>query len=105
CAVANRKDLGLWGDTRCTGCTVRAVSMCGNEPCHRRPMSICVVATVTGSARVGVNARQYVSGKVRMTPIDPGVDDGNCDAFALAVLMRLVHLQEGQVPLTISDLI
>src|SRR5438046_5895858 len=40
-----------------------------------------------------------------MSPIDTTVDNRNCDTLALAVLVRLAHMQKRQVPLTVSDLI
>src|SRR2546421_5306512 len=68
-------------------------------------MGVDVLPTITGAAGNEGQAVENVADQIRVVAVDPRVDHGNRDALTLADLVRPGHVQKGQVPLRVANIV
>jgi hypothetical protein len=76
----------------------------GDQAGHSGAVAVEIRGAVTPLA-VGreVDARSHRVPQVRVSGVNPGVDNGDQDSFALAVAMGLVNVEILKVPLAVPD--
>ncbi len=96
---ADGEDPGLGGDAHDTVAVVGAVSVPGDDACHRGAVPGPGAVAAAGSEADHVLAFEDVADEVRVVVLDAGVEDGDGDARALGGLPGLLGVHGVQGPL------